>query len=43
MDSQNHSEEQDLRCEHCGSVLMQSESEHSEEEIIHQYLLDYYK
>ncbi len=41
MDSQNHSEEQENRCEHCGTLLTQRES--SEEEIIHQYLLDCYK
>ncbi|WP_281364062.1 hypothetical protein [Thermoactinomyces mirandus] len=43
MDAQKYSEEQEERCEHCGAVLAQGESEPSAEEIIHQYLLDYYK
>ncbi|MGA8943709.1 MAG: hypothetical protein WB502_13510 [Thermoactinomyces sp.] len=43
MDSQNHSGEQENRCEHCGALITSTETETSEEAIIHQYLLDYYK
>ena len=42
MESQ-HSPEQEVRCEQCGAILKQEETESNPEESVHYYLLKYYE